>query len=159
MMYDIEKEYKDYLRKYDKRVSLKENRKFYGILVTRDKIDYYVPFTSKVNKHTSSKLTINIKEKNQTIAKLLLNNMIPVNIEDAKMVAIEKEQYRDYYNKEISYLRTPKLEEEIIRKISTMYQILEDEENLDYEFFQKVCCNFKLLEEKCKEWKKQKYSA
>lgn len=32
MMYDINKEYKDYLRKYDPKVSLKESRKFYGLL-------------------------------------------------------------------------------------------------------------------------------
>jgi hypothetical protein len=60
-MYDVTEEYKDYLRKYDNRVSKKENRKFYGILVSKDNIDYYIPFTSKVNKNTSSKLTVNIK--------------------------------------------------------------------------------------------------
>lgn len=154
MMYDIEKEYKDYLRKYDEKVSLKENRKFYGVLVSNGKVDYYVPFTSKVEKRTSSKLTINVKDKNQVIAKLLLNNMIPVNMENAKLVDVEKEIYKDYYNKEISYLHNQKIKDEMIRKINNMYSVLENETAQDYPFFKKLCCDFKLLEEKCKEWRK-----
>lgn len=155
MMYDISNEYKDYLRKYDSKVSLKESRKFYGILVTKDDVDYYIPFTSKVDKKTSSKLTVNIKEKNEIIAKLLLNNMIPVNMENAKIVDIEKEIYKDYYNKEISYLRTVKAQSEILKKITNMYQVLQNKESKDYEFFKKLCCDFKLLEEKCKKWKEK----
>lgn len=51
VMYDITEKYKDYLRKFDNRVSQKENRKFYGIIVTNNDMDYYIPFTSKINKN------------------------------------------------------------------------------------------------------------
>lgn len=151
-MYDISKEYKDYLRKFDSRVSLKNNRKFYGILVTKDNIDYYIPFTSKINKRTSSKLTVNIKDKNKIIAKLLLNNMIPVNIKDTRIVDIDKEKYHDYYNKEISYLRSNIIKQQLLKKVDYMYETMLYKNNNDYEFFKKVCCNFSLLEEKCKSY-------
>ena len=60
-MYDISNEYKKYLSKFDAKVSLKDNRKFYGILINKKGIDYYIPLTSKIHKKTTSKLTINIK--------------------------------------------------------------------------------------------------
>ena len=131
-MYDISKEYKDYLRKFDSRVSLKNNRKFYGILVTKNNIDYYIPFTSKINKKTSSKLTINIKDRNRIIAKLLLNNMIPVNIKDTRIVDINKEKYYDYYNKEISYLRSNIIKQQLLKKVDYMYETMLYKNNNDY---------------------------
>lgn len=93
-MYDISNEYKKYLIQFDGKVSLKENRKFYGILIKKENKDYYIPFTSKIDKKTNPKLTVNIKNKNKIIAKLLLNNMIPVNIEDAYIVDIMDSKYK-----------------------------------------------------------------
>ena len=93
-MYDISDEYKKYLSKFDSKVSLKESRKFYGILITKENVDYYIPFTSKVHKKTNSKLTINIKRQNKVIAKHLLNNIIPVNMKDAYSANIENSKYK-----------------------------------------------------------------
>lgn len=154
IMYSVDEKYKNYLRSYDHRVSLKENRKFYGILVTNNNVDYYVPFTSKIDKKTNPKLTINIKEKNKIIAKLLLNNMIPVNESESTIVNIDAEKYKEYYNKEIIFLRKKSVQEEILKKISNMYEVLKDEENRDYLFFKQLCCDFKQLEEKCIEYKR-----
>lgn len=156
LMYDISEDYKNYLRKFDNRVSMKENRKFYGILITKDNMDYYIPFTSKIEKRTSSKLTVNVKDtNNRIISKLLLNNMIPVNEKDAILVDIEKSKYKDYFNREIRYLRKEKVIEEILRKVDNMFKVLENHKNIDYEFFRKLCCDFKMLEEKCVEYHKK----
>ncbi len=78
--------------------------------------------------------------------------MIPVNSRDAYIVDIEKEKFKDYYLREIRYLRSPAIVQEIIRKIDNMYTIMNDSKNKDYNFFNNLCCNFKLLEDKCKEW-------
>lgn len=153
IMYDIDEKYKDYLRRFDNKVSKKENRKFYGILLTKNNVDYYVPFTSKIEKKTNSRLTVNIKDKNEIIAKLLLNNMIPVNIKNSRIVDINVSKYRDYYNKEISYLRSEKVKEEIIRKTNNIFEILSNTQNSNYSFFKRICCDFSLLEEKCFEYK------
>lgn len=106
LMYDISEDYKNYLRNFDNRVSMKENRKFYGILITKDNMDYYIPFTSKIEKKTSSKLTVNVKDtNNRIISKLLLNNMIPVGKNDTILVDIKTSEYKDYFNREIICLK------------------------------------------------------
>ena len=152
-MYDISKEYKKYLSKFDSKVSLKENRKFYGILIRKCEIDYYIPFTSKINKKTNSKLTVNIKDENKVIAKLLLNNMIPVDIKEAHIVNVSNSKYKTYYMREIRYLRSLKVQKEIIRKTENIFKVLEDEKHYDYQFFKRICCDYKILEEKYKEYK------
>lgn len=154
-MYDISNEYKKYLSQFDNRVSLKENRKFYGILVTKNEMYYYIPFTSKIHKKTNSKLTINIKNKRKTIAKLLLNNMIPVNIEDTCIIDIINSRHNTYYINEIRYLHSKKVENEITSKIDYIFQVLLDKKHYDYLFFKKLCCNFNLLEKKCKEYREK----
>ena len=151
-MYDISNEYKKYLIKFDNKVSLKENRKFYGILVKKDKNDYYIPITSKINKKTNAKLTVNIKKNGRTIAKLLLNNMIPVSSKDAYLADINNLKYKDYYINEIRYLRLENVKKEIINKINNIFKVLENKKHYDYLFFKEICCNFKLLEEKCREY-------
>ena len=156
LMYDISEDYKNYLRNFDNRVSMKENRKFYGILITKDNMDYYIPFTSKIEKKTNSKLTVNVKDtNNRIISKLLLNNMIPVGKNDAILVDIKTSEYKDYFNREIIYLRKEKVIGEILRKVDNMFKVLENPKNIDYEFFRKLCCDFKMLEEKCIEYHKK----
>jgi len=88
---------------------------------------------------------------NKVIAKLLLNNMIPVNFCDSKVVQISKSKYKDYYNVEILYMR-----KEIINKKDNIFKVINDENNRDYKFFKKLCCDFNLLKKKCKEWLKIK---
>ena len=63
-VYEIDPMYLEYLSKYDKNVRKKSNRKYYGILITKEKTDYCIPFTSKVKKR-NPKLTINIKNKKE----------------------------------------------------------------------------------------------
>lgn len=62
MVYEVNSEYRKYLEQFESKVSQKEGRKFYGILIKKDKHEYCIPFTSKTKKR-NSKLTINIKNK------------------------------------------------------------------------------------------------
>ena len=68
-VYEIDPMYLEYLSKYDKNVRKKSNRKYYGILITKEKTDYCIPFTSKVKKR-NPKLTINIKNKKENLDRL-----------------------------------------------------------------------------------------
>ena len=124
-VYEIDPMYLEYLSKYDKNVRKKSNRKYYGILITKEKTDYCIPFTSKVKKR-NPKLTINIKNKKEVIAQLTINNMIPV-IDDVV--------------------------QEILNKAEKVLNVLNDKNNIDFDFFKVVCCKFKLLEMKSNEWK------
>lgn len=51
-IYEVDEKYLKYLGRYDKNVRTKSNRKYYGILITNNNIDYCIPFTSKVKKET-----------------------------------------------------------------------------------------------------------
>lgn len=84
-------------------------------------MNYYIPFTSKVHKKTNPKLTVNIKKKGRIIAKLLLNNMIPVNISDTYVANIENSKYKTYFMDEIRYLRSKKVEKQIIKKVDNIF--------------------------------------
>ncbi len=145
MVYEVNSEYRKYLEQFETKVSQKEGRKFYGILIKKDEHEYCIPFTSKVKKR-NSKLTINIKNKNRVVAQLLLNNMIPVTVEQTKLVEIEKEKYSDYLKSEIVYLTNRKVVNEIITKVSNVFEVLENKKHIDYNFFKSICCDFNKLE-------------
>ncbi len=146
MVYEVNCEYRRYLEQFDNKISQKDSRKFYGILIRKDKYEYCIPFTSKV-KHRNSKLTINIKNKNKIIAQLLLNNMIPIKEKQVKLVDIEKEKYSDYLKSEIIYLSNKKVINEIVNKTSYIFRVLSNDKSIDYKFFKKLCCDFKKLED------------
>lgn len=145
MVYEVDYEYRKYLEQFEPKVSQKNNRKFYGILIRKETHEYCIPFTSKVKKR-NSKLTINIKNKNKTIVQLLLNNMIPVTEKQIKLVDIEKEKYSDYLKSEIVYLTNKKVIEEIITKVSGIFNVIENKKHIDHIFFKSICCNFNKLE-------------
>lgn len=151
-IYEVDYKYRKYLEKFEPKVSQKDNRKFYGILIKKDQYEYCIPFTSKV-KHRNPKLTINIKNKGKIIAQLLLNNMIPIIEDEIKLVDVDKEKYVDYLKSEIIYLSNKNVINEIIRKSKNIFEILENKESYDYNFFKKLCCNFKKLENVYLEYK------
>lgn len=152
LIYEVDSSYRKYLEQFENKVSQKEGRKFYGIIIKKDEHEYCIPFTSKVKKR-NSKLTINIKNKNKTIAQLLLNNMIPITEQCIRLVEIEKEKYVDYLKSEIIYLNNKNVTKEIITKALNMFKVLEDNENIDYNFFKGICCDFEKLEDMYKNYK------
>lgn len=103
-VYEIDPMYLEYLSKYDKNVRKKSNRKYYGILITKEKTDYCIPFTSKVKKR-NPKLTINIKNKKEVIAQLTINNMIPVIDAVVHKVNIKNDKSKYYLYRELYFLR------------------------------------------------------
>jgi len=156
VMYDVDEKYRDYLRKYDKKISEKGSRKFYGILVSNNNMDYYIPFTSKKNKKTNDQVTVNIYQDGKIIAKLLINNMIPVKKNNVKKVNITREKFKEYFNEEISYLRNDIVINEILDKVNNAFDIVSKKRKVNikkYNFFKSICCDYPLLEEKCKEYK------
>lgn len=151
-VYEVDSKYRKYLEQFESKVSQKDSRKFYGILIKKDKYEYCIPFTSKV-KRRNSKLTINIKNKGEIIAQLLLNNMIPITANSIKLVDIDKEKYSDYLKNEIIYLSNNIVVKEIVSKTKKIFEVMENKNNYDYNFFKKLCCDFNKLEEIYLEYK------
>lgn len=149
IIYEISKDYLDYLRKVDYRVSLKNHRRFIGIVVSKKGVDYCIPLSTKVytsnGKARNPKMTTFLLKNNNPIAVLLYNNMIPVDQNELRIVDVENDPDRDYLNNEIRYLHR---------------NIREIEKKSDYvyhgynkgKFMKKVCLNLRKLEEKRNDW-------
>ena len=108
-------------------------------------------YSCKIKKR-NPKLTVNIKDKDKTIAQLTINNMIPVNEKFIKIVDIDSDKDKDYLNKEIRFLRNKKNLNNLLSKTENVFYVIKDNNHPDYNFFKKICANFSLLEEKCKEY-------
>ena len=46
-IYDIDFDYRMYLRKFDERVNTKDERRFIGVIIILNEHDYFIPLTSK----------------------------------------------------------------------------------------------------------------
>lgn len=150
-VYKVKEEYLQYLSQFDKNVRKKADRKYYGILVTKNSVDYCIPFTCKI-KRRNHKLTINIKEKGKIIAQLTINNMIPVNDDVIELVNIDQDKDKYYLYAEIEYLKQRSVINKLLKRADNAIKVMSDKNENDYYFFKQLCCNYSLLEEKCEQY-------
>ena len=171
-LYAVTDKYIDYLKQFDNRVyDNKENnrkvmRKYLGIVLKINELNYYIPMSSpkksdfKDNKIRKSivpiiRIVSNEEIDNVPVLKgtLRISNMIPV--PDSELILYEpnKEKNKDYkilVEKELVFIEK---NEEMIRKYAKIiYNQKMNEYNVSYI---KNVVDFKLLEEKCKEYKKE----
>ena len=158
--------YCDYLRKYDKRVSYntgtKDLRPFIGVLFMIDKCEYFAPLSSPKSKHKSLKNTLDlIKINNGELGVVNFNNMIPVTNNNYVPFDLNKkpkeksEKFRmELLKDQLRWLTANK--KEINNKSKLLYNLYKN--NKLPKNVRDRCCNFPLLEEKCKEYNKQKVS-
>lgn len=158
----VDYKYCDYLRKFDCKVpynaGFKEMRPFIGILFIVNDCEYFAPLSSPKAKHLHMKNNIDfIKIDNGNYGVVNFNNMIPVtpnnyqlfdlnavpqNTHELKWQNLLKSQLL-WLNKNIKYVKSKAI------KLYDMYK----NNNLD-ERIKSRCCNFILLEKKCKEYNK-----
>lgn len=163
--YIVDKEYVNYLQKFDKRVeNIDYNAKikpYLGILITINEFNYYVPISSTKEKHYKIKEGmdfIKIMQDDRIIGVLNLNNMIPIldtNVKALKYRDIEN--YRDFANSKEKTLYISFLSFELglindkIEKIKkNAVKLYNEKINNPNSNVSKRCCDFKLLEEKSK---------
>lgn len=104
------------------------------------------------SKKRNLKLTVNIKEKDNVIAQLTINNMIPVNSSVVKEINIRNEKDKYYLYRELYFLRKVKVQEEVLKKAENALRVLKNKNNKDFTFFKSICCDYFILEIKCKKW-------
>lgn len=158
--------YCDYLRKYDNRVSYnagtKDLRPFIGVLFMIDKCEYFAPLSSPKPKHKLLKNTLDlIKINNGKLGVVNFNNMIPVTNNNYVPFDLNKkpkeksEKFRmELLKDQLRWLTANK--KEINNKSKLLYNLYKN--NKLPKNVRDRCCNFPLLEEKCKEYNKQKVS-
>lgn len=155
IIYEVKKEYLEYLSKYDNNVRQKSDRRYTGVLISDKDVDYCVPLTCQI-KERNKKLTVNIKDKERTIAQLTINNMIPVKESVINIVDISNDKDKNYLNKEVAFLRKENNMVNLLKKAQYIQEVLFNPKSYDYNFFKKLCGNFELLEDKCIEYDRVK---
>ena len=157
----VSSDYCDYLREFDNKVAYnkyeKELRPFIGILFKIDKCEYFAPLSSPKEKHKKMKNTVDFfKIKNGELGAVNFNNMIPVNENNYSLVELNKETLT------MSELKYQKLLREQLEWLNANYYQVKNKSFKLYELYNngklpenimKRCCDFKLLEEKCKQYK------
>ena len=159
-LYEIDDGYIEYLRKFDNKVLSTKvgdrnyTRKYVGILLHNKEFQYFIPLSSyKSGTYDSMHESISFK-KIRNMAVLRINNMIPVidsvirridfnQVSDSKYKILLQNEYR---------VLKPR-EREIRRDARIVYHYRLNEINKDKKLY-KICCDFKLLEEKATEYKK-----
>lgn len=152
--YEVEDKYVEYLSKFDQKVmnakinERKFKRKYIGILFEINNILYIAPLSSYKEKHKKMKEQIDfIKIGDKSV--INLNNMFPVNEKSIKKVEIEMEkdiQYRQLLRNEY-VLCIPKFDK-IVKNANALYKQV----TIYNMKIKERCCDFKLLEDKCKNY-------
>ena len=160
----IDSKYCDYLRNYDDKIPYnndnKKLRPFVGILFEVSRCKYFAPLSSPKPKHTKMKDTIDfIRIKEGILGAINLNNMFPVTDEVISKLDLDSEEFIKNFKK-YNYLL--KLQLHWLNRHSI--QVTTQAKALYFDFtnnnlpenIKSRCCNFILLEEKCKEYNKEK---
>lgn len=174
-LYSVSDEYIEYLRKFDDRVYDNKQeirvhtRKYLGVVLSINSFNYYIPFSSPKDTDYYDKEKIKIRKSIVPIMRitekkgednyklygtLRISNMIPVPITEITPYFVQEEKDINYKNLILSELRfIRKNSKTIIKNANLLYKQKSNEEDIIYV---KNSLDFKLLEEKCLEYIKQK---
>ena len=158
----VDSKYCDYLRQYDNKVSYnagtKDLRPFIGVLFMIDKCEYFAPLSSPKPKHSKLKNTLDlIKIENGTYGVVNFNNMIPVMVKIYVIFDLNKKTENRAENFRLELLRNQ------LRWLTANKKDVNTKSKLLYNLYKSNklpknvkdrCCNFPLLEEKCREYNK-----
>ena len=156
----IDIDYCNYLRKFDNKVPYnsgnKKLRPFVGILFEVNNVTYFAPLTSPKPKHLKLKTKIDfIKIDNGKLGAINFNNMIPVTEKNILKIDLDKKisnKKEKYYNE--------LLKKQLFWLNRNSSKLINNSKKLYNAYINKTlsknikirCCNFTLLEEKCKEY-------
>lgn len=148
-IYRVDYPYRLFLHKADSNVSLKNDRPFYGVIITIDQFHYLIPLTSQSfrsnGKRRNPRTTVEILDENdECIAALLINNMIPVPPVFYEEFDFKILKSAPLFNKELLYMRRPSVQSQILRKAETVYHSVINHTD---PFLNRFCCDFEKLEQ------------
>lgn len=156
----VDSKYCDYLRQYDNKVSYnagtKDLRPFIGVLFMIDKCEYFAPLSSPKPKHSKLKNTLDlIKIENGTYGVVNFNNMIPVMDKNYVIFDLNKKTENRAENFRLELLRNQLRwltanKKEVNTKSKLLYNLYKS--NKLPKNVKDRCCNFPLLEEKCRDY-------
>lgn len=167
-LYSISDKYIKYLRQFDDKIyDNKEEirshkRKYLGVVLTVNEFNYYIPMSSPKKSdyldfdrkiiRNDTKTIIRIHESGRLYGTLRISNMIPVPITELQPYIIADEddlKYKEVILGELRYINNNS--SKIVKYAKTVYN--QKIKNIDIGYINNTV-NFKLLEEKLKEWNK-----
>lgn len=157
----IDDKYCDYLRNFDSRVPFnhdnKKLRPFVGILFEINKCKYFAPLSSPKPKHLRMHDTLDFLRLDEgKLGAINFNNMLPVTDDNITILDLNNNkndiQYNNLLKSQIYWLNRNK--EIIYTKAKALY--FDFTNNNLGENLRNRCCDFLLLENVCKEYKKDK---
>ena len=155
-IYEIENSYIDHLVPFaphlfhNKKENQENERKYIGIILTVNRLDYFAPLSSFKEKHKKMKNNMDFL-KIGNYAVINLNNMFPVPKSQCTYVDISKESNPSYKALlSAEYRIITSLTERILKNAKSLYEY--KMKNGNSTPLAKRCNDFKLLEEKCKEY-------
>lgn len=162
--YTVSKEYLDYLRQFENKISNHNNvdgGTYVGIVLKQGEYNYFVPLTSynptKENKMKKrSRIIIRLFEKDNQSNKLgymLFNNMIPVPLSELVRIDLSDKTIAKNKMMDKQYIFMNSILERIKNKAHTVYRNRVNGDN----YFVNWCCDFELLERKSSEFVYKKY--
>ena len=150
--YDIDKKYIEFLKGFDNKIpniSYDSNDKFVcGVVLNINDVNYFAPISHNT---TVYKTSFPITHKNDVIATIRFSFMFP-----ADMSVLKEKKFDTHNNKyedllDIEWRDCNKHEKEIKQKALQVYKIGCN----PHHRLNRNCCNFKLLEEKYKQYEKE----
>lgn len=153
-LYYISDEYVNYLRKYDDKVRFNKNhtRPYIGVVYTYNGNNYFAPLASPKPKHQKmNKSAVDIwLIDDGKLGIINFNNMLPSPIEELTeaIPTVTDEKYKKLLENQISSINKDR--SLILSKIARFHKLYNN--HYLYPNIIERCCNFKLLEQKCKEY-------
>ena len=160
MIVRLDADYCDYLREFDERVPFnygkKKTRPFVGVLFMVNDCMYFAPISSPKPKHLKIKSKLDIlKLKDGKLGAINFNNMLPVTKNNIIIINLDKdcndkreEKYFKLLKEQLFWLN--RNSEKLFGRSKKLYEKYVDG-TLDVNIA-KRCCNFKILEEKYREY-------
>lgn len=154
----VDYKYCNYLRELDDKVpfnsGLKRNRPFIGVLFKVEDVEYFVPLSSPKEKHKKMKNTMDfLKIDGGKLGAINYNNMIPVNNKCYKELnlltkGLTESEYKYHHMLYLQLLWLNRNYEIVVKRAINLYICYKN--NQLKKSIKDRCCNFTLLEEKCK---------
>ncbi|MCL1885251.1 MAG: type III toxin-antitoxin system ToxN/AbiQ family toxin [Dehalococcoidia bacterium] len=167
--YDIDAAYADYLRKFEPRIpkfdystTSPHNKFLCGVVFETEKgIRYFAPVSSHI-RNTPTNFVIQ-ERSGKKISNVCFQYMVPIpyGLEKRKIIKNEQDvSYRSLLNEEYYYCREGNSPERIRAMAAEVYDkvtnpVYRNSADRQVRKFKYLCCNFKLLEEKCIEYAKE----
>lgn len=161
--YIVNNNYINYLSKFDKHIAYNkdEKRTYIGVVLIVEEHYYFAPMFSPKQKHKTYKDNLSffkiINEKNKNnLGIIKFSNMIPVPQEDVDLLDMKDKSYgyKRLLSEQYSYINRTNNKRKIMEKAEKIYNIVTNgRKSKMNKFYKELSCNFKLLEEKCIDYK------